>query len=82
MDYTGKRASGYSYLDIAADEFYRKCLAYILVPLLEKEILEFQTLWNTHPIRRNKKSGTPHGIPDDLYLMPSEFGKVMHYITN
>ena len=49
-------------------------MAYILVPIMEKEIAEFQTLWNTHKIRLNRKSGTPHGIPDDLYLMASEFG--------
>ena len=25
------------------------------------------------------ESGTPHGIPNDLYLMPSEFGKLWNF---
>ena len=50
---------------------YRKCLAFVLGPILAREIEEFKTLWNTHRIRHNKHSGTPHGIPNDLYLLPS-----------
>lgn len=52
----------------------RQCLAYVVVPMLKKEIEEFLQLWNTHPIRCNKKAGIPHGIPNDLYVMPSDKG--------
>ena len=49
------------------DNSFRECLAYVLVPLLKRELSEFMKLWNTHYIRRNNKVKLPHGIPDDLY---------------
>ena len=42
--------------------------------MLKNELGEFLQLWNTHPIRCNKKAGIPHGIPNDLYMMPSDKG--------
>ena len=54
----------------------RKCLAFIGVPLLIKDLSEFVSQWNTHPIRHNNLSDCPSGIPVDMYEMPEEFGKL------
>ena len=51
-----------------------KCLAYVLVSVLQRELEEFKELWNTHTIRYNRRIEAPHGIPNDLYTMPSESG--------
>lgn len=56
---------------------YRKCLAFVSVPLLTKDLVEFVSQWNTHPIRRNHLADCPGGIPVDIYEMPVEFGKVL-----
>lgn len=52
----------------------RRCLAFVLVPVLGRELQDFQKLWNTHTVRYNRKTEAPHGIPNDLYSMPSESG--------
>lgn len=55
---------------------YRKCLAFVSVPLLTNDLAEFVNQWNTHPIRRNHLADCPAGIPVDMYEMPVEFGKL------
>lgn len=53
---------------------YRKCLAFVLVPVLGRELQDLMKLWNTHTVRYNRRTLGPHGIPNDLYAMPSESG--------
>ena len=55
---------------------YRKCLAFVSVPLLTNELAEFVNQWNTHTIRHNHLADCPAGVPVDLYEMPVEFGKL------
>ena len=57
--------------------WYRKCLAFVLVPILERELQVLKELWNTHTIRYNRRTEAPHGVPNDLYAMPSESGTVL-----
>lgn len=60
----------------------RKCLAFVLVPVLERELQAFKELWNTHTIRYNRRIEAPHGIPNDLYAMPSESGYFQELLVN
>ena len=46
---------------------YRKSLAVVFTPLLEKELRQFMTHSNTHRIRENRLADCPGGIPEDLY---------------
>lgn len=59
---------------------YRKCLAFVVIPVLEKEVEDFKNLWNSHATRCNRKSGVPHGIPNDLYVMSMESGETQPFI--
>ena len=45
--------------------------------LVEKELNEFKDSWNNHRIRANDKTALPSGIPNDLYWMPSVYGKLL-----
>ena len=73
MKYTGSECL---YLNHYSLHFFlsRKCLVFVIVPLLKKEVEDFKMLWNSHTMRYNKKACTPHGIPDDLYSIPSDSG--------
>ena len=53
----------------------RKCLAVVLVTMLEQELSDFVAYWNSHRIRRNRSTECPTGIPEDMFDMPEEFVK-------
>lgn len=42
---------------------------------LEKDLDEFKENWNSHLIRKNKVTGFPGGVPNELYQCPSLYGK-------
>lgn len=53
----------------------RMLLAFVMIPLLQKELDTFKdTVWNTHRIRQQKDTVLPHGIPEHIYNFPSEYG--------
>ena len=53
----------------------RMLLAFVMIPLLQKELDTFKdTIWNTHRIRQQKDTVLPHGIPEHIYNFPSEYG--------
>lgn len=53
----------------------RMLLAFIMVPLLQKELDIFKdTIWNTHRIRAQKETALPDGIPNHIYSFPEEYG--------
>lgn len=66
--------------------FYVLCLRYtayiVFGNLLKKDIEEFVTDWNNHPIRRNCRSSCPHGRPADIYSMPILHGIIHSKIKN
>ena len=55
--------------------FFRHCLGYVYESLLEKALDEFKV---SHRIRKNRLSGCPSGIPDDLYTLPEINGTHVH----
>ena len=61
------------------NEHGRKCLAVVLVTMLEQELSDFVAYWNSHRIRCNRGIECPSGIPEDMFDMPEEFGKRIKY---
>ena len=57
-----------------------ECLWFSLDKVIENELKQVKTDWNSHQIRRSKHS-TIAGIPDRLYLMPEDFGAEDHKKT-
>jgi hypothetical protein len=50
-------------------------LAYIMIPLMQRELDIFKdTIWNTHRIRKQKDAILPSGIPNHIYSFPEEYG--------
>ena len=52
----------------------RMLLAFILIPLLQKQLNIFKdTIWNTHRIRVQKDTVLPDGIPNHICSFPEEY---------
>ena len=51
--------------------FHVECARFCFLPLLQTELDETVTLWNSHRIRKVKNSDSPAGRPDILYFSPS-----------
>ena len=50
-------------------------LAYIVIPVVEKEVNDFKDIvWNTHRIRVQKDAFLPNGIPNHVYSFPGKYG--------
>lgn len=63
------------YMRIILFIFYRKCLAVVFLPLIEKELQEYIIYWNSHRIRSSRQGNCLGGIPNDLFEMPAFYGK-------
>ncbi len=46
--------------------------------ILQNDLKTFVLEWNEHAIRKNSLSNTPHGCPNDIYDIPSLFGKFFY----
>ncbi|XP_028417449.1 uncharacterized protein LOC114541833 [Dendronephthya gigantea] len=52
----------------------RMLLAFIMVPLIQKELDIFrEKVWNTHRIRLQKDTVLPDGVPDHIYNFPEQY---------
>lgn len=50
-------------------------LAFLLIPVVQKELDLFRTVvWNSHKIRTQKDTALPDGIPDHIYSFPETYG--------
>ena len=55
--------------------FSRNLLAYVYVPVLQKELDIFRvSIWNHHRIRRQKNKELPCGVPEHIYHCPEQYG--------
>ena len=53
----------------------RNLLAYVYVPVLQKELDTFRiTVWNHHRGRKQKNKDLPAGIPEHIYQFPEKYG--------
>ena len=50
-------------------------LAYILIPVMQKELDTFKdTVWNSHRIRAQKDTHLPNSVPNHVHSFPEEYG--------
>ena len=50
-------------------------LAYIMIPLIQRELDEFKdVVWNSHRIRHQKDTYMPDGVPNHIYDFPMQYG--------
>lgn len=55
--------------------FLRLMLAYVYIPLLQKELDVFKdTIWNNHRGRKQRNKDLPDGIPEHIYNFPEHYG--------
>ncbi|XP_020908948.1 uncharacterized protein LOC110246907 [Exaiptasia diaphana] len=53
----------------------RNLLAYVYIPVVQKELDIFRTtIWNNHRVRRQKNKELPTGVPEHMYHCPEEHG--------
>ena len=52
----------------------RHLLAYLMIPIVQKEIDTFVNIvWNTHRIRGQKNTYLPDGVPNHIYEFPEKY---------
>ncbi len=57
------------------DEVDRHLLAFVFIPVIQKEMNIFrETIWNSHRVRSQKEAQMPKGIPNHLYSFPESYG--------
>lgn len=57
------------------DEMDRHMLAFVFIPVIQKEMDIFkETIWNSHRVRSQKEARMPKGIPNHLYSFPESYG--------
>ena len=76
MKYTGIVSQNSIYMNILF-LFYRKYLAVVFLPLIEKELQEYIIYWNSHRIRSSRQGNCLGGIPNDLFEMLAFYGKAI-----
>ena len=53
----------------------RLLLAYIMIPIVQKEIDTFvDVVWNSHRIRDQKNTYLPDGVPNHIYSFAEKYG--------
>lgn len=53
---------------------FRDLLAFIFIPVIEKEMNTFrETVWNSHRVRCQKEAQMPKGVPDHVYSFPEVY---------
>ena len=56
--------------------FFRNLVAYIYIPVLQKELDVFKlSVWNNHRTRQQKEKELPSGVPEHIiYNFPEQYG--------
>ena len=62
-------------LTIIVSSSVRSLLAFLFIPLLQKQLDIFkETISNSHRIRCQKDTNLPSGVPNHIYSFPGEYG--------
>ena len=59
------------------DEDDRNILAFIYIPIVQREVNIFIELWNNSRTRFQKNTLMPDGIPSFIYTNPEEYGMLI-----
>ncbi|KAL3868611.1 hypothetical protein ACJMK2_041407 [Sinanodonta woodiana] len=62
-------------------QFWINIIQFVFMSILQEDIDEAVTVWNTHCIRPSKNQNVPSGRPCVLYTMPLLYG-TQDYATN
>ena len=54
--------------------YFRKVLAFIFIPVIQREMNTFIDMWNSHRIRHQKDTLLPDGVPNHIYNFPEKYG--------
>lgn len=55
--------------------FFRDLLAYVYIPVVQKELDVFrECVWNNHRTRKQKKKELPAGISEHIFHFPEQYG--------
>ena len=55
--------------------FDRVLLAYIMIPIVQREVNTFvDVVWNCQRIREQRDSFLPDGVPNHIYSFPDKYG--------
>lgn len=55
--------------------FSRDLLAYVYIPIVQKELDVFrQCVWNNHRTRKQKQKELPAGVPEHIFHFPEQYG--------
>ena len=55
------------------DLYHQKILAFVYIPVVQKECDIFVENWNSHQIREQKDLHLPTGIPDHMFTFPESY---------
>jgi len=61
-------------LDLTS-ETHREALWFSFADVLQNDLDKVRDYWNSHGIRKSKHA-TVSGVPDMMYFLPEEFGKI------
>ena len=61
-------------MKLCTNSFNRSVLAYITIPVMQRELDELRTtIWNTHRIRAQKETLMADAIPDHIFEFPERY---------
>lgn len=56
------------------DLIHRQILAYVYIPIVQRECEIFVNYWNSHGIRTQENLEIPTGIPSHIFDFPQQYG--------
>ena len=56
------------------NQLHRQLLAYVFIPVVQRECDVFVSMWNAHRIRKQKNILLPTGIPNHIFEFPQNYG--------
>lgn len=63
------------------NEMDRKILAYIFIPVVQRECDTFCRIWNSHRVRYQPGLELPTGIPEHMFSFPEKYGAENKHIN-
>ena len=52
----------------------RRALAYVFLPIIQRECGTFADLWNSHRIRSQNNLEPPNGVANHMFSFPQQYG--------
>ena len=61
--------------DLVLCHIFRMLLAFLMIPVVQKQLDVFRTVvWTSHRTRAKKDTALPDGVPDHIYSFPDMYG--------